>query len=101
MFTCTFCSQLHVPILFYLGYAAGFESTQTGRGSNVWTVLEETIKSMAPVNGKINLLDWLKMTNGTLAERETFEIGNVKYKPLLSISHTLTKQILLKRNNTP
>lgn len=101
MFTCTFCSQLHVPILFYLGYAAGFESTQTGRGSHVWTVLEETIKSMAPVNGKINLLDWLKMTNGTLAERETFEIGNVKYKPLLSISHTLTKQILLKRNNTP
>lgn len=81
------------------GYAAGVESTQWG--SHVWTVLEETIKSMAPVNGKINLLDWLKMTNGTLAERETFEIGNVKYKPLLSISHTLTKQILLKRNNTP
>eukprot|EP00105_Crassostrea_gigas_P008847 XP_011423561.1 PREDICTED: uncharacterized protein LOC105325615 [Crassostrea gigas] len=77
------------------GYVAGVESTKYG--SHVWDVLEDTLKSMVPVNGSINLLDWLKKTNGKLAEDENFEIQrNVKYKPLLSISHTLTKQILFK-----
>lgn len=66
-------------------------------GSHVWCVLEETLKDMEPVNGSINLLDWLKKTNGELAKDEDFEIkDNLKYKPLLSISHTLTKQILFK-----
>nr|XP_034328253.1 uncharacterized protein LOC105325615 [Crassostrea gigas] len=77
------------------GYVAGVESTKLG--SHVWDVLEDTLKSMVPVNGSINLLDWLKKTNGELAKDENFEIQrNVKYKPLLSISHTLTKQILFK-----
>lgn len=89
-----FCSQLP-QFDFHLGYVAGVESTQYG--SHVWDVLEDTLKSMVPVNGSINLLDWLKKTNGKLANDENFEIQrNVKYKPLLSISHTLTKQILFK-----
>lgn len=81
------------------GYSAGFNSRY---GSHVWQVLQKTLKDIlaeVPVSGPVNLLYWLKETNRRLAKSEELEIEEIKYKPLLSICHTLTKNIVFDTNN--
>lgn len=85
------------------GYAAGSDPVW---GSLVWIVLMETLdKILTQVqhNGPVNLLYWLKETNRVLATSE-FEMRvkknsdeKIPYKPILSICHTLTRQIVLKK----
>lgn len=86
--------------LFFLeGYSAGFSDRY---GSHVWEVLQMTLKDIlaqVPVSGPVNLLYWLKETNRRLAKSEEWEIEEIKYKPLLSICHTLTKNIIFDTNN--
>lgn len=81
------------------GYSAGFSDRY---GSHVWEVLQMTLKDIlaqVPVSGPVNLLYWLKETNRRLAKSEEWEIEEIKYKPLLSICHTLTKTIIFDTNN--
>lgn len=85
------------------GYSAGSHSTQ---GSHVWKVLIKTLDEIlkqVDVNGPVNFLSWLKETNGVLAKSDEFVIDSEenRYKPLLSICHTLTKQILFVLDKDP
>lgn len=85
------------------GYAAGFNHDL---GSRVWLVLKETLdKFLTQVqhNGPVNLLYWLKETNRELAKLE-YRIQDKEnpdktfsYKPILSICHRLTGEIVLKK----
>lgn len=88
-----------LSVIFLEGYSAGFNSRY---GSHVWQVLQKTLKDIlaeVPVSGPVNLLYWLKETNRRLAKSEELEIEEIKYKPLLSICHTLTKNIVFDTNN--
>lgn len=81
------------------GYSAGFSYRI---GSHVWKVLQMTLKEIlaqVPVIGPVNLLHWLKETNNRLAKSEEYEIDDIEYKPLLSICHTLTRNIIFDTNN--
>lgn len=76
------------------GYSAGSHET---KGSHVWKVLIKTLDEIlkqVEVKGPVNLLSWLKKTNGVLAKSDEFKIADDPYKPLLSFCHTLTKEIL-------
>lgn len=57
------------------------------------------ILAQVPVIGPVNLLHWLKETNNRLAKSEEYEIDDIEYKPLLSICHTLTRNIIFDTNN--
>lgn len=84
---------------FLKGYSAGFSYRI---GSHVWKVLQMTLKEIlaqVPVIGPVNLLHWLKETNNRLAKSEEYEIDDIEYKPLLSICHTLTRNIIFDTNN--
>lgn len=87
------------------GYSA---TSSTRTGSRVWEVLRETLKIIlqpVQVNGPVNLLSWLKETNRRLAKSDEFKTYDNKrnedtpYKPLLSICHTLTRQIILMKTD--
>lgn len=99
------CKCKYYPLFFCTcaGYSTGSNSTQ---GSHVWKVLIKTLDEIlkqVDINGPVNFLSWLKETNGVLAKSDEFVIdseGN-RYKPLLSICHTLTKQILFVLDKDP
>lgn len=79
------------------GYSAG---SSNKKGSHVWEVLKNTLDEIlkqGDEKGPVKLLSWLKETNGVLAKSE-MDINDgskeIRYKPLLSICHTLTREIL-------
>lgn len=87
---------IHYFIIF-AGYSAG---SSNKKGSHVWEVLKNTLDEIlkqGDEKGPVKLLSWLKETNGVLAKSE-MDINDgskeIRYKPLLSICHTLTREIL-------
>ncbi|XP_061180045.1 caspase-14-like [Saccostrea echinata] len=76
-----------------IGYVSGFNSKQ---GSHVWTILLDKFTTLCKNAKPINLLDLLRETNNELAKDNTQFIGNVVYKPLLSVCHCLTKHIIFE-----
>lgn len=86
------------------GYSAG---SSNKKGSHVWEVLKNTLDEILKQGdgkGPVKLLSWLKETNGVLAKSER-DINDgrkeISYKPLLSICHTLTREILFAIDEDP
>lgn len=82
------------------GYSAG---SSNKKGSHVWEVLKNTLDEILKQGdgkGPVKLLSWLKETNGVLAKSER-DINDGTYKPLLSICHTLTREILFAIDEDP
>lgn len=86
-----------VNIIHYFFICAGYSAGSSNKkGSHVWEVLKNTLDEILKQGdgkGTVKLLSWLKETNGVLAKSER-DINDDQYKPLLSICHTLTREIL-------
>ncbi|XP_062610281.1 caspase-6-like [Saccostrea cucullata] len=80
------------------GYAAGFNSV---RGSHVWSDLSKKFNEFKDAGRPVNLLDFLRETNCQLSQSQntvSIKTDIVKYKPLLSICHTLTRHIVFDKD---
>lgn len=93
-----------VNIIHYFFICAGYSAGSSNKkGSHVWEVLKNTLDEILK-QGPVKLLSWLKETNGVLAKSER-DINDgrkeIQYKPLLSICHTLTREILFAIDEDP